>query len=166
MKSLETNRGGADWITTGPGDDVDRRRLRQRHDLYAGDGRNLVFGDSGDSTSVPGSVLLQADSLDYANGGEDWITTGTGTGRDIIVGGADKDHIVAGGGDNVIAGDNASMTFDVNGVLHVFKTIAPGIGGNDDVTLRRATTSSSAAPVGTRSRSATATTSSSATTAS
>ena len=140
MRSTETGDdgpalGGDDTITTGAGRDVIVGG-NGSDTINAGEGDNVVFGDNAElNFSFPASVLLQADSLAPAFGGDDWITTGTGTGRDIIVGGFGIDHIVAGGGDNVIAGDSASMTFDTAGVLHFFTTIAPTIGGSDDITL-------------------------------
>ena len=137
MLSTETDQlnNGNDWITTLGGRDVIVGGGGSDH-IFAGEGDNVVFGDSAElDFFMPDSVLRQADSLDPSHGGEDSITTGTDLGRDIVVGGFGVDHIVAGGGDNVIAGDSASMTFDSAGILHFFKTIAPDIGGNDDISL-------------------------------
>jgi Ca2+-binding RTX toxin-like protein len=137
MKSTETGAdgpalGGDDTITTGPGRDVVVGGMGN-DSIRAGEGDNVVFGDSAElDFTTDTSVLLQADSLAPAFGGNDTITTGAGF--DVIVGGYGVDLINAGTGYNVIAGDSATMTFDANGVLHFFATTATGIGGDDQIT--------------------------------
>ena len=103
--SIDTGLGGNDDITTGnrndiilAGADVDT--------VKAGDGNNIVFGDSGQVTAAASDAATEqfsvhqltlglVETLDSLVGAADNITTGIG--KDIIFGGIAGDTIVANG---------------------------------------------------------------------
>ncbi|WP_298500107.1 calcium-binding protein, partial [uncultured Maritimibacter sp.] len=100
---------GDDSVTTGSGDD--RVILGGGSDTAVlGDGDNRALGDSG-VNDWTGTETLE--SLSNTLGGADDITTGTG--EDVVFGGASGDVIDAGEGDNIVLGDSGS--WDASGVL-------------------------------------------------
>ncbi len=128
--------GGVDTITSGTGSDV-LLGGAVGDMLEAGEGDNVVLGDSGRITFLDG-IVDDVVSVDEGIGGQDDIDT-TGTGRDVIVGGADDDTIHTGDGQKVILGDSGSIDLDpfvMNGEqdLISIRTTAPGVGGVDTIT--------------------------------
>jgi Ca2+-binding RTX toxin-like protein len=119
--------------------------------VVAGDGNNIVFGDNGYVDYValdndPTDIDLIA-STDYAIGGNDDITTGTGS--DIVIGGAADDTVKAGAGNNIVIGDsgritaaasNASRFAGFSLTIGLIETIAYGIGGIDTITASSSNT--------------------------
>jgi Ca2+-binding RTX toxin-like protein len=129
--TVAPDHGGKDNITTGSGDDiiiagedgeivvdaiVDGSTHVARYVIpafdgdvvYAGDGRNLVFGDNGNiSASAEDAPRFGAQAITLGEvasitpliGGSDTIVTGIGA--DIIIGGIDADGIVANYGEDV-----------------------------------------------------------------
>ncbi|MBD3648098.1 MAG: calcium-binding protein, partial [Pseudomonadales bacterium] len=109
----------------------------------AGDGANLVFGDSGriDAAEVdlPGAFLPGqpitlgvVESMAPAIGGNDEITTGDD--EDIVIGGMANDTITTNGAYDIVLGDNALLIFDDDNDpadLDLITTITPTIGGAD-----------------------------------
>ena len=120
--------------------------------VSVGSGGNLVIGAEGDDviTSAAGAdkvagdhaeVLFDANgvvtsfaSLHFAIGGVDTITTGKGD--DWIIGGFGGERISALGGDNVVIGDNGSITAQ-DGVRQEVKSLdrRQGTGGGDVILL-------------------------------
>ena len=143
MTSTETGapgdapaRGGNDTITTGDGNDVIVGGVGN-DTIARGNGNNILFGDSADLVftlhlALGTSTLTTATSLATGVGGNDMITAGTG--YDIAVGGFGVDSISVDGGQNVVIGDSATLTFDPNsGVLLTAVSIGTGNGGNDTI---------------------------------
>src|SRR5205085_1086258 len=100
--SLDTATGGPDKITTLGGDDI---VIGGAFDdtIDAGDGNNVVFGDSGsiDYVGADGTAadIDQLSTFDSSVGGPDKITTGSGD--DVVFGGAFNDTIDGGAGRNL-----------------------------------------------------------------
>ena len=150
--------GGADAITLGNGRNVvfggagaDR--------ITAGNGDNIVVGDDGDAYTTPG-VISGVSTTDPTVGGNDIITLGYG--RNFVLGGAGADTIITGNGNNVVFGDDATLTASptavtlvnsdalafgygasvgplgrvtfLSGVMTTAQSIDPGTGGNDKIT--------------------------------
>jgi len=136
--------GGADYIsaiTDQPGGNMDL------------DDAELVFGDYGSVTySVdgggehtieslsldssidvyrpgPNDALIQAESDDINNGGDDVIYAGDG--NNIVIAGAGSDTAVAGIDADLMFGDNALLTFQQGSLNHA-KTIDRGLGATSD----------------------------------
>jgi Ca2+-binding RTX toxin-like protein len=144
--STDIRYGGADTITTGDGDDIvlggadgsqvvkqadghldsaDSRRHVQGDTIDAGNGRNIVFGDSGAVLAAVrdesrwgglpitvGLIVTLGPAYDgWATdwGGSDIIRTGTG--NDVILGGARGDTITSAGGNNVVFGDHGLLSW-------------------------------------------------------
>ncbi|MEY2518221.1 MAG: large repetitive protein, partial [bacterium] len=144
--SLDPDNGGSDVITTGAGDDIviagedgelvddvavaglnaiPRTVLadaaRGNGDtVNAGDGQNIVLGDSGQITAAGSNLaaytfgnqplrLREITTIAPDRGGNDTITTGAG--KDIVLGGVLNDTITAGAGLDVVLGDNGRVTF-------------------------------------------------------
>src|SRR5204862_116640 len=163
VETIESLIGGVDSITTGSGIDILLGGING-DTLFAGEGRNIVIGDSGyidwtagdagrfyAATTFARGVLSGDDSnaLDIDrifstepnDGGNDTITTGNAD--DLIIGGQGVDTIVAGNGDNLVFGDNGQVTAatsDANRftswtiTLGLVETIQSLIGGADSIT--------------------------------
>jgi Ca2+-binding RTX toxin-like protein len=123
--------GADDELTGGTGDDIIFGGAGSDV-IHGGDGRNVVLGDNGSAAFNAAGQILTVTTTSAVNGGADNITTGTGD--DVVFGGSANDTISASNGKNVVAGDNARATFDVNGQIRTIDTIDPAIGGNDTIT--------------------------------
>ena len=89
---------GSDRIFGGPAADY----------IYGGEGANILFGDLGYiDYGVEDTQIDDLASTDYATGGSDIITAGSG--NDILVGGPSGDSLTAGDGTNLIFGDNGRV---------------------------------------------------------
>ena len=97
--------GGDNIIVGGSGDD--RVESGEGSDLVAGDHLTIGF----DGTAVAISVTT-IDSR-YSDGGHDWLSVGEG--NNLVAGGVGRDKIVAGGGDDIIAGDQLQLLRDALG---------------------------------------------------
>ena len=121
--------GGVDTITGGDGSD--NIIGGQAGDIIgAGDGRNIVMGDSGKFEYEADGDLSLAETAHSADGGIDAIDSGSG--NDVLLGGAAGDILNAGGGDNVVLGDSGQITF-LDGIVDDVVSIDEGIGGVDDI---------------------------------
>jgi len=130
-------RDGEDQLTAGTegarGDGDNRVILGDEPDIaILGDGRNMVIGDSGiiiEEDAIGQRVIV---STDFADGATDTITVGNG--GSAISGGDDSDIISAAGGNNIIAGENATIRL-VSGtpenILLSLTSLAPQEGGRD-----------------------------------
>jgi Ca2+-binding RTX toxin-like protein len=119
IESLSTNLGGGvDNITTNGGDDIVIGG-RFNDTLNAGDGSNLVIGDSGRITAANGNAPRQLpgqpvtlgliETITFSDGGIDTISTGVG--NDIVFGGMAGDVINAGSGQNIVLGDDGQIDY-------------------------------------------------------
>lgn len=106
--------GGDDVITTGAGDDI----------ILAGAGSDTVSSESGNNTVLGDHGFINADlvnntstiqSTDVLSGGDDQITTGAG--NDIIIGGTNADTVHAGSGADLIFGDHANITGNIDAFI-------------------------------------------------
>src|SRR6185503_5377157 len=104
--------GGSDVITANGGQDIIIGG-RFNDTINAGEGDNLVIGDSGriraavqNAPQMAGQriTLGRVETSEFDDGGADGITTGTG--NDIVLGGDEGDTINAGEGNNIVLGDN------------------------------------------------------------
>ena len=137
--------GGLDTITSLGGDDI---VIAGRFDdnVNAGDGSNLVIGDSGRITAANlgaprqlaglAMTLGKVETIEVADGGAD--TLATGAGNDLVLGGAKGDTLTLGAGNDIAIGDNGELIWDAAGSadpssLDVVRTTAVAIGGNDTV---------------------------------
>ena len=118
IRTLDANLGGIDVIEGGSGND---RLLggAQGDRISDTGGNNIVLGDHGE---INGNRVRTTDT----SGGADIIQTGSG--RDIIFGGAAGDTITVSGGNNIVAGDHAQTS----GRDLISTSI--GSGGNDKIT--------------------------------
>ncbi len=121
---------GNDTITSGTGNDVVLAGAGVDSVTIAG-GNNLVFGDEGELTFDAGGVLVEAISIELGSGNPDNIATGSG--NDLVVGGAGADTINAGDGDNIVLGDNADAIYS-GGLPAFLQTLNPEFSANDHIT--------------------------------
>ena len=156
VQTIESLLGGADSITTGSGDDMILGGING-DTINAGDGNNVVIGDSGQIVwtarefggTGAGDDLDAADidrvlSTDPDDGGSDTITTGSGD--DVIVGGEDGE-VVSGAhvssqaavptivgddparlGDVINAGNGRNLVFGDNGAVYAASSNAARFG--------------------------------------
>ncbi len=119
--STDVAHGGNDTVTTGNGDDIIIGGTGG-DTIVGGDGRNIVVGDNGRFTAIAdetrrwGQLPLSSGSLETVSpavGGADTITTGSGV--DIVLGGALGDTIDVGGGNDLVLGDHGIVTWLVLG---------------------------------------------------
>ena len=110
--------GGVDTITSGAGTDILIGGRFGDTTIAAGDGSNLVIGDSGRITASTiddpefGNqpiTLGLVETTQSDDGGDDTITTGSG--NDIVLGGQAADTIVVGEGDNIVLGDDGLIDY-------------------------------------------------------
>ena len=112
--SLDVSFGGVDTIHTLGGDDLVIGGAAGDV-IDAGEGRNIVIGDSGQVSAATVSAPQTALGMTFSviatiasdTGGNDSIVAGTGA--DIVLGGAANDTIDPGAGDNLVLGDNGSL---------------------------------------------------------
>jgi len=109
--------GGADTITTGSGADIVGGGA-EGDAMTVGDGRNIVFGDNAlitaagvDSPRWAGLPLVLGRAESVAPGAGDADTIATGSGNDILFGGAAGDTLTSGDGDNIILGDHGFIDY-------------------------------------------------------
>ena len=121
--------GGVDIITGGDGSD--NIIGGQAGDIIqAGDGRNIVMGDSGKFLYELNGDLSLAETDFSGDGGIDDIDSGSG--NDVLLGGAAGDFLDAAGGDNVVLGDSGRITF-LDGIVDDVASVDEGVGGVDDI---------------------------------
>jgi Ca2+-binding RTX toxin-like protein len=111
-----TEFGGVDKITTGSGSDLIIGG-RYGDTIEAGNGNNLVIGDSGRITAASADAPQFGVAMTYGlietvafgDGGVDTITTLDG--NDIVLGGHEGDIIHAGEGNNIVLGDDGKIDY-------------------------------------------------------
>jgi Ca2+-binding RTX toxin-like protein len=150
IASLSTTfAGGSDTITSTGGDDIIIAG-RFGDDVHAGDGDNVVIGDSGQLLSAvvdtfqqfagqPMTIALITTNT-FADGGNDTVVTGIG--EDIVLAGMAADHVTTSAANDVVLGDNGFVDYVVEEIAHgltqtvdidVIRTLAPNDGGNDTI---------------------------------
>ena len=115
--STDEERGGVDTVTTGRGDDIVIGGTAG-DTISASDGWNIVLGDNGRFTADAlesrqwGQLPMASGVLETVTptiGGADTITTGSGI--DVVLGGADGDTIRSGDAADVVLGDHGFVTW-------------------------------------------------------
>jgi Ca2+-binding RTX toxin-like protein len=147
VQTLNADKGGNDIITTGTGDSnviggfgTDYINVDQttKGNIGTPNGKDFVIGDSGTISWDSSGKLLNVSSMTDTYGDVDWIYTGSGD--DIVIGGAGGDHIDAGSGTgtDVVIGDNGYANFtSPSAAVHYVNKISsadPTIGGADIIT--------------------------------
>jgi len=109
--------GGIDNITSGDGQDIIIGG-RFGDTVNAGNGDNLVIGDSGRITAADADDPQFAgmpmtfgliETIEPDDGGKDNVTTGSGF--DIVLGGDEGDTVDVGEGNNIVLGDNGRIDY-------------------------------------------------------
>ncbi len=146
ITSIAPDDGGVDDITAGSGDDVVIGGDEGDMTINAGDGANLVIGDSGTLTAAvaidtPRQLAGQPMTLDrvetiaVAIGGDDTIVTGNNV--DIVLGGIGGDDITTNAADDVVLGDNGYIdwleTDSDASDIDIITTTDPNDGGGDTI---------------------------------
>ncbi|MHC4088881.1 MAG: hypothetical protein ACYSVY_01125, partial [Planctomycetota bacterium] len=147
ITSILPSLGGIDFVYGGPGDDLVIGGTAG-DTIDAGDGDNVVVGDSGQVTgavadsprhlgpSLTALTLGRVETISPDIGGSDTIDTGLG--NDIALGGIDGDTINAGEGDNIVLGDNGLVDWESNDSdpsdIDIILTRNPNSGGSDGIT--------------------------------
>src|SRR5262249_5626438 len=104
----------------------------------AGDGKDVVIGDSGHAEWLPSGMRSVAYTTSAHVGGGGTAATGSssddtitlGNGNDVVLGGAGGGPITTGIGENVILGDNGKASY-IGGILVNAVTTDPSLGGDD-----------------------------------
>ncbi|HNQ90946.1 MAG TPA: Ig-like domain-containing protein [Verrucomicrobiota bacterium] len=135
-----TEFGGVDKITTGSGSDLIIGG-RYGDTTEAGDGNNLVLGDSGRITAANASgpqfaglpmTLGLIETISDGNGGSDNITTGSG--NDIILGGTNDANVAeviqAGAGNNIVLGDDGYIDWTAKDANRAYAGTSTPTGGS------------------------------------
>jgi Ca2+-binding RTX toxin-like protein len=131
VDSTDTSVGDNDSITTGMGNDTIFGGTAS--DTIEGSiGDNVVLGDSGKATFNAAGQILTLTTITAEIGAADVINTGSG--NDVILGGAAADLITASDGNNIVVGDSGAATWNASGKLQTLQTIDPSIGGADVIT--------------------------------
>ncbi len=128
ITSTATAVGGNDTITGDADNDIIVAGAAN-DTVHGNTGNDLVFGDEA-TISLIGGVLQHAKSINVANGGDDVLFGDEND--DMLIGGAGADNLDGGDGRNVLAGDNAQLTW-VGGDLQSITTIGSGIGAGNTI---------------------------------
>ncbi len=106
--------------------------------IDGGSDDNIILGDYGIITQTPGTPrilttanVIQVETVNPADGGNDTITTGNE--QDIILAGNGNDTVNAGDGNNIVIGDNGKVTIPA-GNIHRIETTDSDLGGDDTIT--------------------------------
>ncbi|CAM2780863.1 LEPR-XLL domain-containing protein [Vibrio rarus] len=94
-------------------------------------GNTQVLADNGILTYNEHGILIHAISTETNIGGDDEVTLGEGD--NLIIGGFGSDTLLTAGGNDLIFGDNAQVSFDDAGVLIQAESIALAQGGGDRI---------------------------------
>ena len=122
--------GGNDQITAGNG--INNVIGGAGNDkITTGNGGSIVIGDNGKIVWSTPNVLSLIVTTDFANFGNDTITTGSS--RDVILGGGGADTINGGDGNNIVVGDDGQATYTAAGLLSKVETTNQTAGGNDTI---------------------------------
>ena len=137
--------GGNDTITTGTGSNIIVGGAGDDSIQLGSLGTNIVLGDNGSITTTPFGgpqfhnlpiVLSAIQTVADAVGGNDTITTGSGD--QIVFGGAAGDTITTGSGSNIVFGDDGRLDWgSANGQPIVLDAIStsPADGAADSITM-------------------------------
>jgi Ca2+-binding RTX toxin-like protein len=135
--------GGADNINSGAGNDIVIGG-RMDDSVNAGEGDNIVVGDSGAVTAATVDAPQRAglpmtvgviESMTFADGGRDTITTGDG--NNIVIGGFGNDTITTGAGADIVLGDDGRIDTMLDGnpadIDLITSTSTTAFGGADTI---------------------------------
>lgn len=132
IETTDPSLGGNDTVNGDADDDI--LLGGAAHDRISGNtGNDILLGDNGQLNYGVDANLATLDlitSTDPAIGGNDTISGDDGS--DIAFGGVANDTITGGAGEDKLLGDNGQVIL-LNGLPDLIQTIAPGIGGNDDI---------------------------------
>ncbi|CAN0475075.1 unnamed protein product, partial [Phaeothamnion confervicola] len=103
--------GGTDTMSGGAGDDVMIGGF-SGDTLLGGAGNDALLGDAGRAVYINGLVRL-VESIDPFIGNPDYLDGGAGS--NVIIGGDGADLVVGSLDNDVLAGEYASVEFDVAG---------------------------------------------------
>ncbi|MGB1191406.1 MAG: beta strand repeat-containing protein, partial [Pseudomonadales bacterium] len=112
--SMQTANGGADTVITTGGDNIIIAG-QGMDDVTSGDGVDLVAGDNVEFNFTSAGVLASANSIAPADAGNDVIVAGDGD--NTVIAGSGVDNVTTGMHNDIIFGDNASLTFNAQGQL-------------------------------------------------
>jgi Ca2+-binding RTX toxin-like protein len=95
-------------------------------------GDDLIIGDNGRFSFTAG-VLTEAVTTDTdgSTGGNDNVTAGDG--HNVVLGGVGADGVTSGTGNDLVLGDNGRALLTSAGVITLFETSDPAIGGGDTI---------------------------------
>ena len=139
-QSTSTGIGGNDLITVGDGNNLIVGGAGT-DTISGGTGFNVILGDSGRITAAAVDAhrfgglpitLGRVETIDDAIGAADSIQTGSGS--DVVLGGAGADGITTGDGTNLVFGDNGRIDWSSDGafIADAFST-STTIGGDDTI---------------------------------
>ena len=135
---------GDDWLSGSTGNDVIWGDLANTHTDTAGDGDDIIFGNSGDDTlyGQGGSDILFGDNglvtqtlVASTDGAVGVDTIDTGSGDDIAMGGLGNDTITGVGGNNIVIGDEGKVVYSILAALTLIRNDESTEGGNDIITI-------------------------------
>ena len=99
-------------------------------DITAGDGDSVILGDNGLAIFGATGLRVSVETTDVAYGGNDTITIASG--NHVLMGGSFADKITAGGGNDVILGDNGIALY-VDGKMTTVRSEWTEYDGIDDI---------------------------------
>jgi Ca2+-binding RTX toxin-like protein len=148
FQTTDPTLGGNDDIRVGDGNNIVAGGFGADV-IETGVGTDLIIGDNGlfdFTTNGAGvAILTEAVTTDTTNatGGDDVIVSGGGTTTNIVLAGVGADLVNVQGpnptdpapavsaGQDIVIGDNGSVTWDAGGLLTAFGSTDPQLGGND-----------------------------------
>ena len=129
IQTADPNTGDADVINGEAGDDTIVGGTGA-DGITGGLDTNIILGDQGLIRFAVNGERIEVSTTHNNLGADDNINSGTGD--DIILGGAGRDPIKSGGGDDIVLGDNGRLSY-TGGELTLIETVDPNTGAAENI---------------------------------
>ncbi|MDZ4253866.1 MAG: hypothetical protein U1A72_14955, partial [Sulfuritalea sp.] len=122
--------GDSDVITAVGGDTVVLAGVGN-DSVTTGEGKDALLGDNGIVGFDGTGILASAETTDPLIGGDDFLSSGNGSG--VLIGGSGADNLLGGTGQDLMMGDSGWVSYSVGGVLRLVETLDPMTGTVDQI---------------------------------
>ncbi len=122
--------GDSDVITAVGGDTVVLAGVGN-DSVTTGPGKDALLGDNGFVTFDGAGILANAETTEPLIGGDDFLSSGDGSG--VLIGGSGADNLLGGGGQDLMIGDSGRVSYSTGGVLRLVETLDAMTGTLDQI---------------------------------
>ncbi|MCM2309622.1 MAG: hypothetical protein NDI91_19365, partial [Sulfuritalea sp.] len=122
--------GDSDVITAVGGDTVVLAGIGN-DSVTTGEGKDALLGDNGTVTFDGAGILANVETTEPLIGGNDFLSSGNGSG--VLVGGSGADNLLGGTGQDLMIGDSGRVSYSTGGVLRLVETLDAMTGALDQI---------------------------------